>query len=462
MNPSDLKLGDIIAFHAPDGIAEHVAMYTGDIGGKPYITHPVTDANPGLKTTILKNLGALEYYTVYRPVNAELGAKAAQRMLDWAKYHIPYDQRRAKWMHRTNDLTLQDALRANKADPLGVLLDFLKQESQNKFYERIKFAARRDTCPVKLMADILTSRGYTCIQAIILAYQVEEIAPWVKTLYEIQIELAREASTVEEIKELWISDKHCLPEVQDTYVLPESYVRYFTQLREKEEFTDFYIDDKRDTPCHPHYHPSLVAWRYDLEPSIDAFRAKFTSCLELPAKICYTDGLLEYMNRDSKHWINMGIMNPKILPREFTPEEKQLHRKRTSDLSAYIETCRQGATRKLSSPHLLFNASASRNTSRSVSPWGESFIDTHEFTDGDIVRVGAKLSDFDAKSPTLHFIDSPSLSSPFSPNPFAQSPLLSRMYSKKSSSSSSELETLSELTTLDLNAADTGAKHGGP
>ena len=460
MHPNDLKLGDIIAFHAPDGVAEHAAMYTGNIEGKPYITHPVTDANPGLKTTILKNLGSLEYYTVYRPVNAELGAKAAQRMLDWAKYHIPYDQRRAKWMHRTNNLTLQDAQRANKADPLGVLLDFLKQESQNKFYERIKFAARRDTCPVKLMADILTSRGFTCIQAIILAYQVEEIAPWVKTLYEIQLELAREASTVEEITELWISVKHCLPEVQDTYVLPESYVRYFTQLREKEEFNDFYIDDKRDTPCHPHYHPSLVAWRYDLEPSIDAFRAKFTSCFELPAKICYTDGLLEYMNRDSKHWINMGLMNPKELPREFTPEEKQLHRKRTSDLSAYIEVCRHGATRKLSSPHLLFNASASasasRNTSRSVSPWAESFIDTHEFTDGDIDKAGAKLATIDAKSPTLHFIDSP-----FAASQFAQSPLLSRMYSKKLSSSS-ELETLSELTTLDLADTTTGAKLGGP
>lgn len=350
MTPGELQLGDIIFTHREFGIYTHVAMYTGyDIDGKQQITHSVTNNWPGLQTTVLVDQSPMH---VFRPSNKLLGEKAANRMLDWVKYHIPYDTRRAKWMDEIN----------NNISP-GKQVTYLKNEATNKFYERIKFAARRDTCPIKISAN-QESRGFTCVQAAILAYQIEEIAPYVKPLASIRKELEPLATTEEELNEVWISDKHCPKEIMDTYILPDSYISYFMALRDQEEFTDFCINDKRKTPTHPHYYPSLVAWRYDLQPSIDKFRENFTSCLELPAKISTTGGLFSYMQMRNDVWLNLGTLDKNTLPNKnsFTETEKKLHRARSSDLSEYVEACRTNIIRErtlssTSSPRLSPNNS---------------------------------------------------------------------------------------------------------
>ncbi len=370
MHPSKLQFGDLIFFHSPIG-PEHVAMYTGEIDGRPHITHTVTDDNPGLKSTVLKKSGLFEFYTVFRPTNTNLGQLAAKQILDWTKYHIPYDQRRAKWMHRINKVIWQSCERSNR-DPKAALIAYLEKQAQKKIFERIKFASRRDTCPVKIKSDA-ESRGFTCVQAVILAYQVSELLPYVKTLQEVQqtfFELLDPKD--EEDKEVWISDKHCPNDILDKYYLPVSYVDYNLGLRDKEEFEDFYLDDKGETPSQPYYLPSLVAWRYDIEPSIDEFNNKFKSCLNLPAKICYTDGLEAYLQAHPESWINLGRLEHNVLPSEFSEDEKILHRSRSSSQLLFVNSNRSEAQRERSiSPRL------GSSSPRTVGPF---FINNNEDT----------------------------------------------------------------------------------
>lgn len=99
MHPSELQLGDIIFFSTKHNAPDHVAMYTGMIDGEHYVTHSIINDTPGLQTTVLKDGQRLD---VFRPANAELGTRAAQRLLAWAKYRIPYDSRRANLMRDIN------------------------------------------------------------------------------------------------------------------------------------------------------------------------------------------------------------------------------------------------------------------------------------------------------------------------------------------------------------------------
>lgn len=288
MHPSELVLGDIILYKNPIGDIIHAALYTGDKDGRAYITHSVINNLPGVQTTILRDTG--QVIEVFRPRNSKLGAEATKIMLDWTNYRIPYDFKRANWMLSVSKAILNVGVNKNTQEPIDHLLEFLEKQSRIKFYERIKFAARRDTCPVKIL-DGKEPRGFTCVQAIILAYQIAELAPYVKTISEIKLEMSKIAETTEQINEVWISDKNCPEEILNKYDLPKSYIEYSSALRDTEEFGFYLGNDKGETLTHPNYHPSLVAWRFDIEASIDDFIAKFDSCFNLPAKISFTDSM---------------------------------------------------------------------------------------------------------------------------------------------------------------------------
>lgn len=334
MHPSELQLGDIICFSDEGKKPDHIAMYTGVIiDGKHYVTHSIINDTPGLQTTILKNDRCMH---VFRPVNAELGARAAQRLLAWAKYRIPYDSRRANLMSEIQNEINMRALGQTKEESIDSILRYYSEIAKTKFYEQIKFAARRDTCPVK-MFDGVQSRGFTCVQSVILAYQVEELAQYVKTLEQVKNELASLGATTEQITDAWISDKDCSHQIMAIYDLPESYEQYATALRSSKEFSGFYINSKRvSTHIHTHYHPSLVAWDYDQEPSIDSFIQKFDPCLDLPAKICSPSVLHWFMQKETRHWVSMGSLETNLLPLTFSYDEVKKHRIRKENIELEI------------------------------------------------------------------------------------------------------------------------------
>lgn len=360
IHPSELLPGDIIFYNTNFGVPAHAAMYTGIINGNHSVTHSVINERPGLQTTTLKDAGRM---IVFRHKNIELGTRAADRMLQWAQYRIPYDTRRRDIAINISDSFKQIAVVQQKQEPIDYLLKILNKEAKNKFYERIKFAARRDTCPVKMLKD-QKGRGFICTQAIILAYQISELelGGHVKTLAQLRKELEPLAKTIDQLKEIWISDKHCLDEIIDRYELPESYEIYRAGLCSNEEIEDFNLQDKRFTDGHPHYYPSIVAWNYDLEPSIDEFIKKFNSCFNLPAKLSFTDAMLAEMQKNTEHWEYSGTLDSAQLLNDFTDTEKQVHRSRMSELESSILRLQQEISeeRLLLTPRTRSGASSPR------------------------------------------------------------------------------------------------------
>lgn len=366
---SELRKGDILCFQTKFDVPEHVGIYTGDIDGLAYVTHSANNyPNSGVQTTVLRDVGVIH---VFRPQNAELGILAADLMLDWARYRVPYDHRRMNWMLDVSKIVKSAGRKADQQEPVDHLLDYLLDEAKLKFYERIKFAARRETCPVKMLEGI-EPRGFTCVQAVILAYQIAELIPYVKTLSEVQLDIAKIAETVESIKETWISDKHAPLENIARYADIESYMYYYNHLMDQEEYTDFCFFDKRATSIQDHYRPCLDAWRFDKEPDIDSFIADFKSCLNLPAKICYTDALYAYISKDQKNWQTLGRLDRSTLPKVFSTSQKETHRQRKSDLEIAIDQNRQTIVRErsLSSPRLSLG-SLSPTTALFLSANGE-------------------------------------------------------------------------------------------
>ena len=65
-----------------------------------------------------------------------------------------------------------------------------------------------------------------------------------------QTELASLSTTVEQITETWISDKHCPTEILERYDLPISYEAYAEALTRNDEFGDFMIKNKRPAEYH--------------------------------------------------------------------------------------------------------------------------------------------------------------------------------------------------------------------
>lgn len=349
MNPNELKKGDIIIYYDSFGIPEHVALYTGHINGKAYVTHQVTDDGPGLKTTILKPICDEDLISgasigVFRVNNEKLAEKACEIILKWSRYQIPYDFVRSDGMNTICDDVKYDAYK-NAKYPKQELLNYLISEGKLDFYQRVKFAARRDCAPVKFI-DNVANRGFHCVQIVILVYQVAELEDYVNTLSQIQeIEGA----------DIWISDKHCPQDFAEEYNFPSSYLDYLKRI----------MPYRTKLNCRP----SLIAWKYQKYPDIDKFISEFESSMELPAKICSVEGLELWLNHKNDLWVGLGKLDLNLLPRNFSEQEKSIHR--ASSLSAIqLATSLQEETSL--SPAMLFfktySSSSEEEPSGRVSP----------------------------------------------------------------------------------------------
>lgn len=376
MKPEDLQLGDVI-FYNYDPLshtATHVAMYTGDIDGIPHVTHSVLNATPGVQTTVLKEMEPNGPIEIFRPKNRELGLKAANIMLDWAKYRIPYDIRRANWMIEMSKVTRRVARREDKMEEVDHLLSKYICLAKAKFYERIKFAARLGSCPVRFDEE-LQARGFTCVQVVILAYQVAELSPYVRSYNEMFIRNTAVSESCEQIKEFWISDKKFPIELLGEYDMPESFISYALALRDQEEFPDFCFYDKKVAMQHENFFPSIVSLKRDvLNMSVDEFIESFASVINLPAKICYTDVLYAYMCKFSDHWEYKDKLDKSLLPSAFSPEAKIAHKKRSTDFSQRVMLVQQETfnERRLSSPSYSYDPYSNESDDIAVPPKNNS------------------------------------------------------------------------------------------
>lgn len=337
MNPEDLRLGDII-FYNCNALSQpptHVAMYTGDINGIPHVTHCVLNATPGVQTTVLKEMEPNGPIHVFRSKDEQLGIEAAKVMLEWAKYRIPYDTRRANWMIEMSKVTRREARRVDKMEEVDYLLEQYIGIAKGNIWEGVKFAARRGVCPVRF-TEGLQARGFTCVQAVILAYKVAQLKPYVIPFDVMFARNAARSETVEQIKEFWISDKYFSIEGFEEFNMPESFKLHSESLRDKEEYPDFCFYDKRFAQPHKNFFPSIVSLTIDMP--VDEFIEWFPSIsvMNLPAKFCFTDALYAYLCKFDSSWENMGTLNKSLLATSFSPEAKMAHKKRSEEFSAKV------------------------------------------------------------------------------------------------------------------------------
>ena len=304
IHEEELKPGDIIFFHALDGVPEHAAIFHEKRDGLYWILHSATGGKhfDGLQESVLKNLKH-ESYSVFRHDDPLLAENVCTQIFNWSKYKVPYDQARAQLMHLIGDSP-------EFSGNIEKYAKFAKDSHYKNFWRIIKFASRADVAPMNIIEEKIP-RGMQCIQVIILAYQVCTIKPFVKTHAELD--------------HRWISDKHC---ALNTETMPPDYVGYAESLRQKHtEYDDFSIFWKQPSHENPSYIPSYLAWKHEEDPQ-DYFKRNPLP-INLDAKIT-NPALLHHTLQKQPGWSYFERLE--VGPPQFTPESKKKRQDSFSDL----------------------------------------------------------------------------------------------------------------------------------
>lgn len=292
IHDEELKPGDIIFFHALDGVPEHTAIYSGKRDGLYWILHSATGGKyfDGLQESVLKKQQH-ETYSVFRHHDSTLAQNVCTQITKWSKYKTPYDQSRARLMHLIGDSP-------EFSRDMNKYATFSEESHYKNFWRIIKFASRADVAPTNIIAE-KHLRGMQCVQVIILAYQICTIKPFVKTLAE--------------LGHHWISDKHCM---LNPKIMPPDYIDYADSLRQKHtEYDDFSISWKQPSHENPEYLPSYLAWKHEEDPQNYFKRNPLP--INLDAKITNPALLHRYLQKQP-NWRLFERLE--VGPPQFSPE----------------------------------------------------------------------------------------------------------------------------------------------
>ncbi len=306
---NELVPGDLVFSMNALGGADHVGMFAG-IGedGRPYVVHAVSEKYKAVVRTILKPIDTS--YVVFRNHNLSLALSASRRIGGWAKLKIPYDFDAANLALDAEDYS---GFRGDAKQRLEQYYEYAKSQSIPRFYRRIKYAARRNM-PILPSNEQLGSsgRGFRCDEVVILSYQVEEIADFVRSIG------SPDGESLEFYQ--WISDKYAMLDILDQCKATPEYRAYQNSLLEKDEYL-VVQRGKRNDPKHIRFLPSICAWREDLHPSVEKFAESFDTVLPIDSKVSSPSVLLTHVSRDSLHWASLGPVRVESSP--VTEEEKE-------------------------------------------------------------------------------------------------------------------------------------------
>ncbi|MFZ9595653.1 MAG: hypothetical protein ACO3A2_06195 [Bdellovibrionia bacterium] len=306
---SSLKIGDLVFYMDSLGKAEHVALFAGFDPEEeiPQVIHAV--AEPHFKVISTQLRPSEIPYVIYRNKNRALSLFAYALMESWEAGGVPYDEKASELMDQFRD----HREFAHPVEGTERLYEYARQMSVPNFYRRIKFAARRGASPVLPPDQRMGSmgRGLRCDEAVILAYQIEELADVVLNLFQW-------ASRVP-----WVSDKYLDEEVLNdpsiARFVSQEYRDYLNRLNSKEEYP-LVESKKRLNAPHQKFHPSIYAWNFEKFGSIEEFAQNFDTSLPLDAKITNPDVLLHHLRQDPQHWVSVGEVL--IEPYRNSPERK--------------------------------------------------------------------------------------------------------------------------------------------
>jgi hypothetical protein len=160
-----------------------------------------------------------------------------------------------------------------------------------------------------------------------LAYQVEELAPYVHCLGD-----PKEAGGY---LGHWVSDKYADEELlfvgtlEGRGELSREYLRYQEALGSRGEYWVEQPEKRLLEKCrgvgHVRFRPSVCSWNFEKNPSIEKFAENFDSCLPLDSKVTSPSVLLFHMAQDHSHWSFLGNLDLGS-DAPFSAAEKELWR----------------------------------------------------------------------------------------------------------------------------------------
>ena len=307
ITPSDLLAGDLIFSLNSLGAVEHVAVYAGIKDQRRTIIHAVSGRYNSIMRTLLKPIQIGQRpYQVYRNKNFRLAGSVKHRMGVWSEQVIPYDAKAADFVTKMDESL--DFWDPSMRSGTSRLLEYSKEMSKINFYRRIKFAARRNN-PIypERVEKGKSGKGLRCAEAVILAYQIEELTSFLKPL--------------EKFKDFgWISDKHSVPrDVASQFSVGYcSYQERLCQAQEYKVVNEFKNERRKELS----FQPSWVAWDFEKAGPIEDFINHFDSVFNLDAKISNAAVLYLYLQEDGDHWSSLGQLN-EVEPLVLTEEEKK-------------------------------------------------------------------------------------------------------------------------------------------
>ncbi|MBT4963366.1 MAG: hypothetical protein HON32_04210 [Francisellaceae bacterium] len=312
MKINDLNPGDIIFDLDYNGHGEHVSMFKGFLkiyddgvssyasrpGCEPILTIPqIIHATTGRHQSVAVTSLIGGNYKVYRCNDSDLALNALYRMSAWSKIKVPYDHRRAELAMQVQDIAALSHPRTGITEQL----QYAKQRYNDNFYNIIKYACRtmQGNAPVKLDEERASSRGLRCAQAVILAFQTEEV---IRDEYLI-IPM-----------ESWVSDKYAnVSKYEDHLRLKlgdagfEKFEQYQRNLLRSDGIQGITQNDKNDAYEHT-LTPGICFWRFDKELNPEEYFLREERVLRVDSKTASSAALDKYLQFESASpkWSCMG------------------------------------------------------------------------------------------------------------------------------------------------------------
>ena len=164
LDVASLRPGDVLFYE--NMMSQHGAIYYGKLNDFDYVIHSISDGKQDacVKLSLLKFV-SLETITVYRPTNKVLAKKAVELMWLWFIDKVKFSHSHTNLWKRVASLKEFAVIKGN----LNHYLTTLSKRATFSYFRALKMAARTlHYTPTK-------NKGMTCIEAIILSYQVAAI-----------------------------------------------------------------------------------------------------------------------------------------------------------------------------------------------------------------------------------------------------------------------------------------------
>lgn len=336
-----LRPGDLIFTIDSNGVAGHVAIWAPQEGSILSVAHAIRRGVDLVLKTALEVPGEGLSYLVLRNKDPHLARMAAKQANRWCRFGTPYDTNRLEVGERR-----ESTLSVHKENPQAALNAYQRFEfEKGGKYRLIKYASRR-MGPISLPKSCGGSgRGMRCCLFALSCFQTAALSKydlvkplcgdsatrWVSDKYT-SLDLIKQSKPSTEsifnkgaIRAKFKTTQAWKNDVSSYCVFIEKIRKHDTEFKDYTHYKDHKFYDENRIP----YAPSLLAWDYEKNGSIETFPFEnvLGEGLMLEPKTTSPAMLLYALSQDKTMWhdaMPMRVSNETALVTgEEKPEQNQ-------------------------------------------------------------------------------------------------------------------------------------------